>query len=117
MRSKDKASLPYCQAIERVIRIIHHRESLYLLPGGSTAKTEKEITSSRGGFLGLDNIGPFNRSTLPPTIQGYLDQSDGTSWMGMYCLNMLRIALELSASDKSYQEMAGKFFQHFLLIG
>jgi len=70
----------------------------------------------QGGFLGLDNIGPFNRSTLPSAISGYVDQADGTSWMGMYCLNMMRIAVELAISDAVYQEMASKFFQHFLAI-
>jgi hypothetical protein len=70
----------------------------------------------QGGFLGLDNIGPFNRSTVPTDIGGYVDQSDGTSWMGMYCLNMLRIALELAIQDSTYEEMASKFFQHFLYI-
>jgi hypothetical protein len=57
----------------------------------------------QGGFLGLDNIGPFNRSTIPTDIGGYVDQSDGTSWMGMYCLNMLRIALELAIQDSTYE--------------
>ena len=70
----------------------------------------------QGGFLGLDNIGPFNRSSIPAGIGGYVDQSDGTSWMGMYCLNMLRIALELAIEDSTYEEMACKFFQHFLYI-
>jgi len=68
-----------------------------------------------GGFLGLDNIGVFDRSKPLPT-GGTLAQSDGTSWMAMYCLNMLAIALELAAEDKSYEDLASKFWEHFLYI-
>ncbi len=69
----------------------------------------------QGGFLGLDNIGVFDRSAPLPT-GGYLDQSDGTAWMGMYCLNMLAIALELAREDRAYSDVASKFFEHFLLV-
>ena len=69
----------------------------------------------QGGFLGLDNIGVFDRSSPLPT-EGYLDQSDGTSWMGMYCLNMLAIALELAGEDPAYEDVASKFFEHFVYI-
>ena len=69
----------------------------------------------QGGFLGLDNIGLFNRSQPLPT-GGHLEQSDGTSWMAMYCLNMLAISLELTRSDPSYEDMATKFFEHFVHI-
>jgi len=69
----------------------------------------------QGGFLGLDNIGVFDRSAPLPT-GGFLDQADGTSWMAMYSLNMMRIALELSLHDESYEDVAIKFFEHFLLI-
>lgn len=69
----------------------------------------------QGGFLGLDNIGVFDRSSQLPT-GGYIDQSDGTSWMGMYCLNMLAIALELAKSNSAYEDIASKFFEHFLYI-
>lgn len=69
----------------------------------------------QGGFLGLDNIGIFDRSSELPT-GGYLEQSDGTSWMGMYCLNMLTIALELAKSNPAYEDIASKFFEHFLYI-
>jgi hypothetical protein len=69
----------------------------------------------QGGFLGLDNIGVFDRSTPLPT-GGHLNQADGTSWMAMYCLNLLRIALELAQHDKVYEDIATKFFQHFLDI-
>ena len=69
----------------------------------------------QGGFLGLDNIGVFDRSTKLPT-GGHIDQSDGTSWMGMYCLNMLTIALELAKTNPVYEDIASKFFEHFLYI-
>ncbi len=69
----------------------------------------------QGGFLGLDNISIFNRSEdLPPGATLY--QSDATSWMGMYCLNMLTIALELAKVNPSYEDMASKFYEHFLYI-
>jgi hypothetical protein len=68
-----------------------------------------------GGFLGLDNIGVFDRSaTLPHGA--YLEQADGTAWVGMFALNMMRIALELSQSSPVYQDLASKFFEHFLYI-
>jgi hypothetical protein len=69
----------------------------------------------QGGFLGLDNIGVFDRSNELPT-GGYIDQSDGTSWMGMYCLNMLEIALELAKTNPVYEDIASKFFEHYLYI-
>ena len=69
----------------------------------------------QGGFLGLDNIGVFDRSA-PLPMGGYINQSDGTSWMAMYCLNLMRIALELAIRDHVYEEIATKFFEHFLEI-
>jgi len=69
----------------------------------------------QGGFLGLDNIGCFNRDRPLPD-GGYLSQSDGTSWMAMYALNLLRIALELAQHNHAYEDMATKFFEHFLYI-
>jgi len=69
----------------------------------------------QGGFLGLDNIGVFDRSAPLPT-GGHIEQSDGTSWMGMYCLNMLAIALELARQDRAYEGVASKFFEHFVYI-
>jgi len=68
-----------------------------------------------GGFLGLDNIGVFDRSAALPT-GGTLQQADATSWMSMYALNMLRIAIELATHDPIYQDLAVKFFEHFLQI-
>jgi hypothetical protein len=69
----------------------------------------------QGGFLGLDNIGVFDRSAPLPT-GGQLEQSDGTAWMGMYCLNMLAIALELAREDRVYEDVAIKFFEHFMYV-
>jgi hypothetical protein len=69
----------------------------------------------QGGFLGLDNIGVFDRSAPLPT-GAHIEQSDGTSWMGMYCLNMLAIALELAKQDPAYEDVASKFFEHFVYI-
>ena len=68
-----------------------------------------------GGFLGLDNIGVFDRSSALPT-GGFIEQADGTSWMAMYCLNMLTIALELALENPVYEDMATKFFEHFIYI-
>jgi hypothetical protein len=69
----------------------------------------------QGGFLGLDNIGVFDRSQPLPT-GGFINQADGTSWMAMYCLNLLRISLELAVHDHVYEDIASKFFEHFLAI-
>ncbi|HEX6144506.1 MAG TPA: hypothetical protein VFZ01_17440 [Geminicoccaceae bacterium] len=69
----------------------------------------------QGGFLGLDNIGVFDRSAPLPT-GGFINQADGTAWMGMYCLNLMRIALELARHNRVYEDIASKFFEHFLYI-
>jgi hypothetical protein len=69
----------------------------------------------QGGFLGLDNIGIFDRSAPLPT-GGFLEQSDGTAWMAMYTLNMLAVAVELASEDSAYQDVASKFFEHFVHI-
>lgn len=69
----------------------------------------------QGGFLGLDNIGLFDRSSPLPT-GGFINQADGTSWMAMYCLNLMRIALELAEHNRVYEDIATKFFEHFLNI-
>ena len=69
----------------------------------------------QGGFLGLDNIGVFDRSAPLPG-GGHLEQSDGTSWMAMYCLNMLTIALELAREEEEFEDVASKFWEHFVHI-
>ena len=69
----------------------------------------------QGGFLGLDNIGVFDRSAELPT-GGHIDQADGTAWMAMYALNLMRIALELAQHNPVYEDIATKFFEHFLQI-
>ncbi len=69
----------------------------------------------QGGFLGLDNIGIFDRSAIFPS-GGTIEQSDATSWMGMYCLNMMTIALELAREDPAYEDAASKFLEHFAYI-
>lgn len=78
-------------------------------------KDEKGNNIFQGGFLGLDNIGVFDRSAILPT-GGQIEQADGTAWMAMFCLNMMRIALELSLDRPVYQDLASKFFRHFLYI-
>ena len=69
----------------------------------------------QGGFLGLDNIGIFDRNAKLPN-GGYINQADGTAWMAMYTLNLMRIALELALTDHVYEDIASKFFEHFLYI-
>ena len=68
-----------------------------------------------GGFLGLDNIGVFDRSAPLPT-GGHLEQADGTAWVALFCQNMLEISVELAAHDPFFEDMAMKFADHFLLI-
>ena len=78
-------------------------------------KDAEGLNVFQGGFLGLDNIGVFDRSRPLPT-GGHIEQSDGTSWMGMFCLNMLTISLELACHNSAYEDIALKFFEHFLFI-
>jgi hypothetical protein len=78
-------------------------------------KDEEGQNVFQGGFLGLDNISVFDRSAPLPT-GGHIDQSDGTAWMGFYCMVMLKIALELARQNPVYQDSASKFFEHFLRI-
>lgn len=70
----------------------------------------------QGGFLGMDNIGVFDRSSTHLPTGGHIEQSDGTSWMAMFTLNMLRMSLELAKGNSTYQSLATKFFEHFLYI-
>jgi hypothetical protein len=78
-------------------------------------KDRLENNIFEGGFLGLDNIGVFDRSAPLPT-GGFIEQSDGTSWMAMYSLNLMAISLELAKTDKAYEDVASKFFEHFVHI-
>ncbi|MBM3436566.1 MAG: glucosidase, partial [Bacteroidetes bacterium] len=78
-------------------------------------KDEEGRNIFQGGFLGMDNIGLFDRNTLHSSGKR-LNQSDGTSWVAMFALNMMRISLELAKTNSSYQDMASKFFEHFLHI-
>jgi hypothetical protein len=79
-------------------------------------KDEQGNNLFEGGFLGLDNIGAFDRSAALPG-GGRLEQVDGTAWMAMYCLNLLAIALELAKDNPVYEDVATKFFEHFVYIG
>jgi len=78
-------------------------------------KDHKGNNVFEGGFLGLDNIGVFDRSNMIPG-GGILEQADGTSWMAMYCLNMLEMALEISQYNSAYEDVTTKFFEHFVYI-
>lgn len=78
-------------------------------------KDDKGSNIFSGGFLGLDNIGVFDRNTKLPSGMR-IEQADGTSWMAMYALNMMQISLELALHNKVYEDMASKFFEHFLYI-
>jgi len=78
-------------------------------------KDEEDRNVFQGGFLGLDNIGVFDRSA-PLTGGGHIDQADGTAWMAMYALNLMRIALELARENPVYEDIATKFFEHYLAI-
>lgn len=78
-------------------------------------KDHKGNNVFEGGFLGLDNIGVFDRSNTIPG-GGHLEQADGTSWMAMYCLNMLEMAIEIAQHNPAYEDVATKFFEHFVYI-
>jgi len=78
-------------------------------------KDHKGNNVFEGGFLGLDNIGVFDRSSAIPG-NGVLEQADGTGWMAMYCLNMLEMALEISQYNRNYEDVTTKFFEHFVYI-
>lgn len=78
-------------------------------------KDEEENNLFQGGFLGLDNIGVFDRSQ-PLPVGGFLQQSDGTAWMAFYCLTMLSMALELAQENSVYEDLASKFFEHYIGI-
>ena len=87
-----------------------------ILPGGSTGRIIREIMSSKAASLGLDNIGLFDRSNQIPG-GGHLEQADGTAWMAMcIILNMLEMALEIAQFDMTFEDVATKFFEHFIYI-
>ncbi len=79
-------------------------------------KDRKANNLFSGGFLGLDNIGVFDRSRIQKKTTAYLEQADGTAWMAFYCVTMLTIALELASQNPVYEDMASKFFEHFVHI-
>lgn len=79
------------------------------------SKDHNDNNVFEGGFLGLDNIGPFDRSSNIPG-GGFLEQADGTSWMALYCLNMLDMALEIAQVDSTFEDVATKFLEHFVYI-
>ena len=78
-------------------------------------KDEEGNNVFEGGFLGLDNIGVFDRSKPLPS-GARVDQSDATAWMAFYCGTMLSIALELAGHDAAYEDIASKFFEHFVAV-
>ncbi len=102
------------QADRAFLERVFHKLLLYFTWWVNRKDTEGNNVFA-GGFLGLDNIGVFDRSAELPT-GGHLEQSDGTSWMGMFCLDMLTIALELASRNPVYEAIATKFFEHFLAI-
>ena len=94
-------------------RILH--KQLLTFTWWVNKKDAKGRNLFQGGFLGLDNIGVFDRNKPLPT-GGFLSQADGTSWMAMFALNLLRMSLELAQHDHVYEDLATKFFEHFLYI-
>ena len=106
-KQSGKGDIPYLEAV--------YHKLLMNFTWWVNRKDSEDNNIFEGGFLGLDNIGIFDRSR-PLPIGGVLEQSDATSWMAMYCLNMLRIALELAQTERAYEDIASKFFEHFLYI-
>ncbi len=108
---KKKTGLPDWDFLERSFQKLLMNFTWWV-----NQKDANGIDIFEGGFLGLDNIGVFDRNSMPPGIKK-LQQADATSWMAMYAINMLRISLELAQHNKAYEESAAKFFRHFLNIG
>jgi len=98
---------------EFLVRIFH--KLLLNFTWWVNRKDAEGMNIFQGGFLGLDNIGVFDRSAPLPT-GGYIEQSDGTSWMAMYTLNLLAISMELAKEDPAYEDVASKFWEHFIFI-
>jgi hypothetical protein len=114
-----------CWRVYKMTGPQHHRDILFLkrvfqklLLNFTWWVNRKDVRGKHlfsGGFLGLDNIGIFDRSKPLPT-GGHLEQADGTAWMAFYCATMLAMALELAVEDPSYEDIASKFFEHFVAI-
>jgi hypothetical protein len=109
----DKAGDGDCGDLEFLERVFH--KLMLNFNWWVNRKDAQGRNIFQGGFLGLDNIGVFDRSAPLPT-GGFINQADGTAWMAMYCLNMMRIALELAVHNRVYEDIATKFFEHFLHI-
>lgn len=107
---KAKTGKPDIKFLERVFQKLLINFTWWV-----NRKDHKGNNVFEGGFLGLDNIGVFDRSNTIPG-GGVLEQADGTSWMAMYCLNMLEMALEISQYNSSYEDVTTKFFEHFIYI-
>lgn len=107
---KQRTGKPDVEFLERVFQKLLINFTWWV-----NRKDSKGNNVFEGGFLGLDNIGVFDRSNMIPG-GGVLEQADGTSWMAMYCLNMLEMALEISQYNPSYEDVTTKFFEHFVYI-
>jgi len=107
---KAKTGKPDIEFLERVFQKLLINFTWWV-----NRKDSKGNNVFEGGFLGLDNIGVFDRSNMIPG-DGVLEQADGTSWMAMYCLNMLEMALEISQYNPAYEDVTTKFFEHFVYI-
>ncbi|MBL7737580.1 MAG: glucosidase, partial [Chitinophagaceae bacterium] len=107
---KEKTGKPDIEFLERVFQKLLINFTWWV-----NRKDHKGNNVFEGGFLGLDNIGVFDRSNTIPG-GGILEQADGTAWMAMYCLNMLEMALEISQYNKAYEDVTTKFFEHFVYI-
>lgn len=107
---KEKTGRADVQFLERVFQKLLINFTWWV-----NRKDSKGNNVFEGGFLGLDNIGVFDRSNMVPG-GGVLEQADGTSWMAMYCLNMLEMALEISQYNPAYEDVTTKFFEHFVYI-
>jgi hypothetical protein len=107
---KARTGKPDVQFLERVFQKLLINFTWWV-----NRKDHKGNNVFEGGFLGLDNIGVFDRSNMIPG-GGKLEQADGTSWMAMYSLNMLEMALEISQYNPGYEDVTTKFFEHFVYI-
>ncbi|MCC9136177.1 glucosidase [Pontibacter silvestris] len=109
-KDKQKTGVPDWDFLERAFQKLLMNFTWWV-----NRKDENGTDLFEGGFLGLDNIGVFDRSKMPAGIK-HMQQADSTSWMAMFSLNMLRISLELAGHNVAYEESAAKFFRHFLNI-